>query len=242
MTVITQHLPVSRLGTVLVCHSELLVGSAAATVLERRGVVRTAVAVTSLTRLLSHLNPGVDAALVSDSVREDIPELFEAMRHRGLTTPVLISSDHVTADRAAQAFEWGAAGLIASMCSAEELCTAIVDAQRGNAVVPPGLRGATLEALRARRVQRFAAQRRLAELSAIDRQILRALTDGMSVSRIAAALSLSPHTVRSHLRVIGDKLAVRGQLRIAAVGRGLLATAWLPVWEVPAGVPELEGA
>lgn len=234
--------PETRLEAILVCHREPLVGAATAAVLERRGVARSAGAVSSLTRLLSSLHRGIDVALVFDSVEENIAELFEALRHRGLATPVLIVSDRATPERTAQVLEWGAAGLLPPSCSPEELCEAVVDAHRGNAVLPSGMRGDILDALRARRLRRYAAQRQLAELSSVERHVLRALSDGMSVTRIAAAMSLSPHTVRSHVQTVGVKLSARGQLRIAATGRGLLAAAQPSGWDLALQARGEEGA
>jgi DNA-binding NarL/FixJ family response regulator len=51
------------------------------------------------------------------------------------------------------------------------------------------------------------------------------LVRGNSVCDIAPRLAVSPHAVRACVQSLADKLGVRGQLRIAAVGRELLAAA-----------------
>ena len=213
------------LDTVVVCHPERLMAAATAAVLRSSGAARTTMTVPSLTRLLSYLHRGVDVAIVFDAVGDDIAELFEALRHRGLSTPVLILIDHTSPDRAAQALEWGAAGALPTRCSVAALLRGVADAHGGNAVFPDGQRGAVLEALRLRRLQRYYAQRRLSELSTSERRVLRSLADGKSVSDIAVRMSVSPHTVRSYVHTLGNKLGTHGQLRIAATGRTLLTAA-----------------
>jgi DNA-binding NarL/FixJ family response regulator len=236
----TIHEPLPEpLDTAVICHPERLIAAATAAVLRASGTVRTTGTVPSLTRLLSGLHRGVDLALVFDAVGDDIAELFEALRHRGLSTPVLILSTSATPDVAAQALEWGAAGVLPLSCPVPELCRGVIAARDGNAVFPGDQRRDVLDALRRRRLQRYYAQRRLAELSRSERRVLRSLADGTSITDIAAHMSVSPHTVRSYVHTLGTKLDARGQLRIAATGRSLLAAARSTSWEqagyAPAG-------
>lgn len=223
--------PQPLLDTAVICHDQPLVAAALAAVLERHGVVRCARTVPSLPRLLSSLQPSVQVAVVFDEPGDDVGELLEALWHRGLSTPILIMSDQATPERAARALDLGAAGLLPSSCSSRVLCRAVLDARRGNAALDEEMRGAVLESLHARRLQRYAAERRLAELSSTERRVLTGLADGTSVTRMAGALALSPHTVRSHVRALGLKLGTRGQLRIAATGRTLLAAAHRSAWD-----------
>jgi DNA-binding NarL/FixJ family response regulator len=72
--------------------------------------------------------------------------------------------------------------------------------------------------------------------------VLRSLADGNSVSDIAVRMSVSPHTVRSYVHTLGNKLGSRGQLRIAATGRTLLSAARSANHEPPLYEAEEEGA
>jgi DNA-binding CsgD family transcriptional regulator len=54
------------------------------------------------------------------------------------------------------------------------------------------------------------------DLSAREREVLRYVTQGMSNKEIGLALSLSPHTVKAHLRSILDKLHLRNRAEVAA--------------------------
>jgi DNA-binding NarL/FixJ family response regulator len=227
------------LQTAVVCHPERLIAAATAAALRSSGAVRSTATVPSLTRLLSGLHRGVDVAVVFDAVGDDIPELFEALRHRGLSTPVLILSASSTPEVTAQALEWGAAGVLPLVCPVDELCHGVAAAHAGNAVFPGEQRREVLDALRARRLQRYQARRRLAQLSRSERRVLRSLADGTSITAIAAHMSISPHTVRSYVHTLGTKLDARGQLRLAAAGRDLLAAARSTGWE-PAAYPGLD--
>ncbi len=229
------------LDTVIVCHPERLVAAATAAVLRNTGTARATMTVPTLTRLLSNLHHGVEAALVFDVVKENMADLFEALRHRGQSTPVLIVADKPTPTRAARVLEWGAAGMVASDCSVECLCESIAQAVRGNAVLPSGQRHEVLEALRRRRLDRYHAQQQLAGLSHAERLVLRSLADGSPVSDIAVRMSVSPHTVRSYVHTLGTKLGMHGQLRIAATGRALLTAARSANHEPPLYSAEKEG-
>ena len=212
----------------VVCHPEPWVAAATAAVLRSSGTVRSCATTHSLTRLLSCLDSSVQVAVVFDAVEEDIAELFEALRYRGLATPIVIIAERPTPDRIAQAIELGAYGTVPVTCTGDTLCRIVVAARNGCPSFAMGQPGDVLVALRARRLQRYQAQRRLAQLSGPERQVLASLVSGNSATTIAARMSLSPRTVRSHIRRLGMKLGTSGQLRIAATGRLLLAVAGSP--------------
>lgn len=216
------------LAEVIVCHPARLVASATAALLERRGVARCASTQPSLTRLLPSLHHGVDLAIVFDSVDEEVGDLLEAIRYRGLHTPVLLVSDVLRTDRVVEVLEQGVAGLIPSSCSPDALCRLVVEARSGRIVVPAAMRSAVLDALRARRMRRLAAWHQLAQLTRVESRVLGLLATGHTVTRIAGELSMSPYTIRGHVGALGHKLGARGQLRIAAAGRSLLASARHP--------------
>lgn len=217
------------LDHVLICHSEPLIGAATAALIEGSGIARRTTAVGTVAHLLSRLGRGADLAVVFDNVGEDLSDLFEAMHHRGLGTPVLVVSASADVHYAAAVLEAGASGIVHAWCRSEELCESILDARAGQVVVPSAQRAGILEALRQRRLQRLEARRRLERLTALDMRILCCLCDGLTVARIAERLLLSPHTVRGHVRTIGSVIGVRGQLGIAAAGRQLLAAAKRPL-------------
>lgn len=216
------------LRTLVICNRELLIGAATAALLEDRGIARTTVIVTSIPQLLSRLDRTVELAVVFDGFEDEMVDFFEAMHHRSLGTPVLVVSSGHDADYAATVLESGAAGLLHAWCDPDELCESIRDIGRGHITVTQSQRAEILAALRASRIRHIAARQTLGQLTALDIRILRSLCDGMTVSRIADRLLLSPHTVRGRVRAIGAVIDAHGQLRIAAAGRQLLSAARLP--------------
>jgi DNA-binding NarL/FixJ family response regulator len=203
-----------------------LIAAATGAALRKAGVTDSYQTVPSLTRLVSNLHRGVMVALVFDAVGDELCEMFEALRHRGLTTPVLVVTDHFSADHAAEALEWGAAGTVLSRSPVDVLVDAVSDAREGNAVFAFDRRGEVLEALRARRRRRYWARQQLAGLSRAEVEVLHSLVDGKSVADIARRMIVSPSTVRTHVRSLSIKLSAHGQLRIAAAGRLLFTAAW----------------
>lgn len=220
-----EHDPQPQLDKVVVCHPEPLVAAAMAAILRARGAARSVTATPTLTRLLARVDASVQVAVVSELVDEDIAELFEAFRYRGLATPVVIVSEHPSPERTARAIELGAAGLVSADCAVDVLCRTVVSAGNGGMSFGLGQRREIMQALQSRRLQRYRAQRCLAELSGSERRVLLALADGTTVTVIAARMSVSPRTVRGHIHRLGTRLGASGQLRIAAAGRELLASA-----------------
>lgn len=68
----------------------------------------------------------------------------------------------------------------------------------------------------------------LEQLSAREREVLRHLMAGVPNGALAERLSISPHTVRTHVQNILGKLGVRSRLEAAAVGAraGLVPSGW----------------
>ncbi|TVP46314.1 MAG: LuxR family transcriptional regulator [Gemmatimonadales bacterium] len=54
------------------------------------------------------------------------------------------------------------------------------------------------------------------ELTPRERKVVGLIGDGMSNKAIAKTLAISPHTVKSHVRNVMDKLALHSRLQIAA--------------------------
>lgn len=63
-------------------------------------------------------------------------------------------------------------------------------------------------------------------LSSRELEVLRLLTDGLTNRQIAQQLSLSPETIKTHVRHIMEKLLVsdRTMAAVKALERGLLST------------------
>lgn len=122
-------------------------------------------------------------------------------------TRVLLLSGLGTPEVASQALAAGAGGFLDKQATAEELCAAVAAVARGEIVVSPRLDLAAAVSLSPR-----------------EREVLSLVADGFSAPEIAERLVLSPHTVKTHVRNLCDKLGVadRAAAVASAMRRGLL--------------------
>lgn len=97
-----------------------------------------------------------------------------------------------------RAMEGGAAGFVLKDAPATELARAIRSAVRGERVVDPGLAAAALS-------------QGVCPLTPREHEVLRASREHVTVADLAAALYLSPGTVRNHLSSAMQKLDARNR-------------------------------
>lgn len=109
----------------------------------------------------------------------------------------------------------GASGFLLKNAPPDELVAAIRTVAAGDAVVAPRVTRRLLETF-ARRMPtaaQVARDERLAQLTARERDVLLALALGQSNQEIAAALSVSEATVKSHISRILAKLGLRDRVQ-----------------------------
>ena len=112
------------------------------------------------------------------------------------------------------ALEAGAAGYLVKSAGGVDVIAAVRRAAEGEIVVP----ARQLAALLSRRRERAERSRRLDSLTPREREILGLMAEGMDNREVAARLSVSYATVRSHVRHLLGKLGARSKLE--AVVRG----------------------
>lgn len=159
-----------------------------------------------------------DVALVAlDLADVDGIVLLRRIVQRGTRTAVVLYTDQEDAEQAAVAVHGGAAGVIAKRRAIAELADAL------RTVAGGGLwfneRGG--EPAPARRpAMVFSAglcERRTATLSDAELRVLSLVAAGRSTEAVAATLSLSPHTVRTHLRNVMRKLEASSRAHAVAI-------------------------
>ncbi|MEX2196681.1 MAG: response regulator transcription factor [Thermoleophilaceae bacterium] len=137
----------------------------------------------------------------------DGPEVLRRLVGERSPTRVLLLSGLATAEVASDALGAGARGFLDKQATAQELCAAVAAVARGETVVSPRLRtdGAV-------------------SLSPREREVLGLVAEGLSAPAIARRLVLSPHTVKTHVRNLCEKLGVtdRAAAVASAMRRGLL--------------------
>jgi DNA-binding NarL/FixJ family response regulator len=111
----------------------------------------------------------------------------------------------------------GAHGYLLKSARSAELIDAIQRVHAGEAMIAPVMATKLLdEFARAHNAPSAPVERADGDLSERERQVLEMVAKGMSNKEIGAALSLSPHTVKAHLRTILDKLHLRSRAEAAA--------------------------
>lgn len=140
----------------------------------------------------------------------------EATRALGARFPVLaltVSEDDEDLVRAVQA---GARGYLIKRAEPEELARAVRAVAAGQSALSPEMTVPALEALR------HTPRRWPARLSPRQRQVLAGILQGHSNRRIAEALAISPHTVRTHVERLYEQLGVSSRtelIRLATARR-----------------------
>ena len=152
--------------------------------------------------LLDVKMPGLDGTQVVHAVRRD-----------GLPTRVVLVSAHAPSELIYRAIALGAAAFLPKESSREEICDTVAAVGRGETRLTPEIQAELVRQIQMREVTERPA------LSGREREVLAFIAEGMSGPDIAAALHLSPATVKTHLQNLYEKLGVSD--RAAAVARAM---------------------
>ena len=160
-----------------------------------------------------------DVALVA----ADLPDvdgiaLVRRLVRRGLRSAVVLYAHDADCEDSAAAVNAGAAGLVAKRRSIAELAEALRSIatgglwfeERDDDVLAPAPAPAQPLPLPP-------AQRRTSTLSSSELRVLALVAEGGSTEATAEALSLSPHTVRTHMRNVMRKLEASSRAHAVAI-------------------------
>ncbi len=126
-------------------------------------------------------------------------------------TQVVMLTVHEDRDNVFRALCAGATGYVVKPSSATGVLDAIEELRRGGVPMSAQIARKVLEIF-----QRWSAPTRDYGLTAREVEVLQHLVDGRGQKQIAAVLSVSPHTVNSHIRNIYAKLHVQSRTRAVA--------------------------
>ena len=117
-----------------------------------------------------------------------------------------------------EALQEGAAGYLPKDARRSEIISAVLQAARGENVVPAALAGGLADEIRSRR------QPTNPVLSERERQVLQAFARGRSIPQVAEELVIGASTVKTHTPRLYEKLGVsdRAAAVAEAMRRGLL--------------------
>ena len=113
----------------------------------------------------------------------------------------------------------GVRGWVEPTTSPDHLVRVLHGVARGETWYPPALLTPVIDSLLEDRESRDRTQAELATLSARELEVLGCLARGMSRPEIAVELTLSPHTVRTHINNLLHKLDVHSVLAAVAIAR-----------------------
>lgn len=122
----------------------------------------------------------------------------------------------------------GVCGFLLKDATLDDLVTTIRSVAGGRTILPPEMTTTLFSQIADEAVLRgLEGVDEATELTPRERTVIGLIGDGLSNKAIARQLGISPHTVKSHVRNIMDKLALHSRLQIAAYlhnpGDGLAA-------------------
>jgi DNA-binding NarL/FixJ family response regulator len=137
---------------------------------------------------------------------------------------VLILTTYESDEYVYQALQNGASGFLVKDTEPAELVHAIRVVAAGDALLSPGITRRLIADLVSRPRATPRRPQALAELTSREREVLAQVAAGLSNDEIAAALYLSPLTVKTHVSRMMTKLGVRdrAQLVVLAYESGLV--------------------
>lgn len=141
----------------------------------------------------------------------DGPQAIRLIKQDNPAARILVLTSFGESQQIAAAVQAGALGYLLKDSSPDDLLHAIRSVHRGNLVLP--------QALAAKLMQPQPAAAMVDQLTERETDVLRLLAQGLSNQEIAASLSISNTTVRSHVSNILMKLGVSNRTQAALVAQ-----------------------
>jgi len=158
--------------------------------------------------------PGCDGLEATLKIKQELPE-----------TVIVMLTVRDEEEKLFDAIKYGAQGYLLKNIRSRELLEMLRGAMRGEAAISPLLAGRMLEEFRrlSQQAPHADIQKELAALTFREQEVLSLVAQGRADKEIASQLSISLHTVKSHLRNILAKLQVNSRREAAwlAKSKGL---------------------
>ncbi|MGH2589699.1 MAG: response regulator [Actinomycetota bacterium] len=146
--------------------------------------------------------PGMDGIEATRRIREASPD----------TRVILITIDD-SRGAISEAIHAGVSGYLLKDASSDALVDAARNAMEGNAVIAPPLTQMFIEEVHLVDTEGPKAT----PLSKREREILQKVADGSNTRQVASDLGISPHTVKTHLERIFEKLGANDRAQAVAI-------------------------
>jgi len=145
--------------------------------------------------------PGMDGIEATRQILEAAP-----------TTKVILITIDESRTAISQAIQAGVSGYLLKDSSADALADAARNAVEGNAVIHPQLTKTFIE-----EAHMGETSSDTTPLSKREREILQRVADGATTKQVASDLGISPHTVKTHLERIFEKLSANDRAQAVAI-------------------------
>jgi DNA-binding NarL/FixJ family response regulator len=147
--------------------------------------------------------PGMDGIEATRRIRQAAP-----------TTKVILITIDESRGAISEAIQAGVSGYLLKDASPDALVDAAKNAVEGNAVIHPQLTKTFIEEVR---LGEGGEGPKAAPLSKREREILQKVADGSTTRQVATELGISPHTVKTHLERIFEKLSANDRAQAVAI-------------------------
>jgi DNA-binding NarL/FixJ family response regulator len=144
-------------------------------------------------------------------------EATKAIRSASPDTRVILLTVDESRASISEAIQAGVSGYLLKDASPDELVNAARLAVEGKAVIHPTLTRAFIE-----EVQLAEKQPETAALSKREKEILQKVAYGATTKEVAKDLGISPHTVKTHLERIFEKLGANDRAQAVAIRSGVV--------------------
>ena len=148
--------------------------------------------------------PRMDGIEATQRIKDELPDVH-----------VVMLTSHTTEQEVIAALASGADAYCVKGTSVDNLVIAITAAQEGASYLDPKVARSVMDHLKAPLPHDESIK--IGQLSEREMDVLKLLVDGHSNPEIAAALYLSPNTVKTHVRGIMNKLAVDDRVKAAVL-------------------------
>lgn len=152
--------------------------------------------------------PGIDGIEAVRRIKKELP-----------STTVVMLTVREDEEKLFEALKNGAQGYLLKKMHSTELLDMLRRAIAGEVAIPPRLAGQMLEEFRRLSQVEPREEENTAALSPRELEILHMVALGQTDKEIALALSLSVHTIKTHLRSILSKLQVGGRKEAARLAK-----------------------
>jgi DNA-binding NarL/FixJ family response regulator len=203
--------------TVAIIEDNRLVREGMTDMLNELPDVTVVLAATSLeTTMLKQASP--DVVLLDIGLQDmNSLRLAETMRKDMINSHVIVMDLLPAHEEIAQFVNAGVAGFILKDATFEDFVATIRSVADGTRVLPPRMTGTLFSQIAQVSIARGRENALEAvRMTAREQEVISLISLGLSNKEIAQRLNIATHTVKSHVRNVMDKLALRTRLQIAA--------------------------